>query len=119
MSLRFGYNRGLPAGRTVAWGARLIVTQDGSVDFVHNRQDAVGAAEPRARLVAHVNGLGPAIRDRISDLLRTGAMSVREAADCTLHADDAIVVRANTNGSCGYCYVVVYFADPNAEREQP
>jgi len=29
VSLTFGYNAGLPGDRTVAWGARLIVTQDG------------------------------------------------------------------------------------------
>ena len=29
MSLSFGYNTGLPQGRTVAWGARLIVDQGG------------------------------------------------------------------------------------------
>jgi hypothetical protein len=117
--LQFGYNRGLPPGRTVAWGARLIVTQSGSVDLVHDRQAAIGADEPLARLLAHLNGLDPYFTERISRLLRDGAMQTRTAEELTVHTDDVVVIVANTNASYGYCYVVAYFADPAAEQVRP
>ena len=109
MTLTVGYNAGLPADRTVAWGARLIVTQAGDVDVVHDRLSAVGADEPLARLFLHLNALDPRLDERISRLLRDGTMQTRVAEELTVHADDVIVVKANTNASFGYCYVVAYF----------
>ncbi len=114
-TLEFGYRPGLPAGRTVAWGARLIVTQSGDVDLVHDRQDAIGPDEPRARLVAHLNALNPGLRQLISNLLRSGAMHTRVAQEFAVHEDDVVLIKANTNASAGYCYVVAYFARADAE----
>jgi hypothetical protein len=109
VSLPFGYNAGLPDGRTVAWGARLIVTQDGQVDFLHDRQSAIGAEEPRQRLLGHLNGNDIPIERRIADLLRRSVMRTSVAQDFTVYTDHVVVVKANTNASHGYCYVVAYF----------
>ena len=62
MSLQFGYNRGRPPGRTVAWGARRIVTQTGRVDLLHDTQHTIGPEGPRRRLIAHLNALEPDLR---------------------------------------------------------
>lgn len=119
MSLTFGYNAGLPGDRTVAWGARLIVTQDGHVDFVHDRQSVIGAEEPRRRLLDHLNGNDIPIERRIADMLRRGAMRTAVAQQFIVYADDVVVVKANTNASHGYCYVVAYFAEAAAEAVRP
>jgi hypothetical protein len=116
MALQFGYNRGLPPGRTVAWGARLIVTESGDVDMLHDRQGAIGPDEPRRRLVDHLNMLDPSFFDRISHLLRDGVMRTGTAEDFVVHSDEVVIVRANTNASFGYCYVVAYFVDPEDEQ---
>ena len=52
--LAFGYNPGL-AGATCAWGARWIITQQGSVDFVPDRQDMIGTAEERQEMLGWLN----------------------------------------------------------------
>jgi hypothetical protein len=119
MSLAFGYNAGLPPDRTVAWGARLIVTQQGDVDFVHDRQDAIGAEEPRRRLLANLSATKPPLEQLVSRLLRRGAMRTGIAQEFTVYADDVVVIKANTNGSGGYCYVVAYFAQPADEAVRP
>jgi hypothetical protein len=113
--LQFGHNAGLPDDRTVAWGARLIVTQQGHVDFVHDRQSVIGAEEPRRRLLDHLNGHEIPIERLISNLLRRDVMDTRVAQEFTIHADGVVVIKASTNASAGYCYVVAYFADATAE----
>jgi len=115
----FGYNAGLPVDRTVAWGARLIVTQDGHVDFVYDRQAAIGAEEPRRRLLDHLNGNAVPIERIIGDLLRRGEMRIAVAQEFTVYADSVVVVKANTNASYGYCYVVAYFAQAADEAVRP
>jgi hypothetical protein len=115
MSLRFGYNAGLPGDRTVAWGARLIVTQDGHVDFVHDRQDTIGAEEPRRRLLEHLNGNDISIERRIADMLRRGVMRTSVAQELTVYTDGVVVIKANTNASHGYCYIVAFFTEAAAE----
>jgi hypothetical protein len=110
VSLTFGYNGGLPEGRTVAWGARLIVHQDGRVDFVRDRQSVIGAAEPLRRLLDYLNATDIPIERRIADMLRRGTMRTSVAQDFTVFADGVVIVKANTNASHGYCYVVAYFA---------
>ncbi len=115
MSLTFGYNAGLPDGRTVACGARLIVTQDGHVDFVHDRQDTIGAEEPRRRLLDYLNGNDIPIERRIADMLRRSVMRTSVAQEFTVYTDGVVVVKANTNASHGYCYVVAFFAQATDE----
>jgi hypothetical protein len=115
VSLTFGYNGGLPEGRTVAWGARLIVDQDGRVDFLHDRQSLIGADEPRRRLLDYLNANDIPIERRIADMLRRGTMRTSVAQDFTVYVDGVVIVKANTNASHGYCYVVAYFAEAAEE----
>jgi hypothetical protein len=110
VSLTFGYNRGLPVGRTVAWGARFIVDQSGHVDFVRDRQSVIGAGEPLQRLLDYLNANDIPIERRIADMLRRGTMRTCVAQDFTVYVDGVVIVKANTNASHGYCYVVAYFA---------
>jgi hypothetical protein len=126
MNLKFGYNRGVPEDRTVAWGARYIVTQQGDVDFVWDRQDAVGPDEPRRRLVNHLREqVGDELEDRISGLLRRGEMRTREEREFDLYEDPVVTIVGNTNASAGYCYVAAFLSDrdlesawlPNGEEE--
>jgi len=119
VSLSFGYNGGLPQGRTVAWGARLIVDQDGHVDFVHDRQSAIGPDEPRQRLLNYLNGNDIPIERRIADMLRRGVIRTSVAQEFTVYTDDVVVVKANTNASHGYCYVVAYFVNAADEAVRP
>ena len=119
MSLSFGYNAGLPEGRTVAWGARLIVDQGGHVDFVPDRQSLIGAEEPRRRLLDYLNGNDIPIERRIADMLQRGVMRTAVAQEFTVYADGVVIVKANTNASHGYCYVVAYFVKANDEAVRP
>jgi hypothetical protein len=114
-NLRFGYNQGRPPGNELAWGARLIVTQDGAVDFVWDRQDCVGPDGERQMLLDY---LADVVADRpwvhITTLLKSGEMQTRAAREFVVYEDSTVTMKANTNASCGYCYVVAYF---NSKKE--
>lgn len=93
-------------GSQSAWGARLIVNQDGHVDFVPDRQGTAGE-----NLNEFLNRLSDEftldqMKTEIRELLSMGKMSTRKAAEFLIHSSDAIRVYANTNGSGGYCYVI-------------
>lgn len=112
----------VPPDAIAAWGARLIVTQDGDVDMLPDRQGSDGGP--------HANSLFQALDDRfpasrmtglVSELLRGDfyrtdvpgvtlfiQMSTREGEDFVLYLDERLVVHANTNGSAGYCYVTAW-----------
>jgi hypothetical protein len=104
----YGLDNIVPTGTITAWGARLIVTQDGSVDFVGDRQGCAG--EQRGVLLTTLNEEFPvhAMNDKISGLLRSGEMNTREAQDFIIHESDRLEVHANTNASAGYCYVTAW-----------
>lgn len=107
-TLQFGLNSAIPAGTQTAWGARLIVSQDGYVDFVPDRQDSFGP-DPQVvfnLLIAHYPF--KQMCDDIRAMLEDGRMHTRVAQDFTLFANDEIEVHANTNASAGYCYVAAF-----------
>jgi hypothetical protein len=106
----FGSPAVIPDDAVAAWGARLIVTQGGDVDFVGDRQGADGPQEAKDRLFQVLNAtLDPArLRNLLADMLAEGWMSTREREDFILHMDDELVVHANTNASAGYCYVTAW-----------
>lgn len=76
--LPFGQDSLLPEGCLTAWGARLIVDQDGYVDFVPDRQGAAG--EDRDAFFALLNERYsvPTLRDDVRALLSSGQMHTRE-----------------------------------------
>jgi hypothetical protein len=114
----------VPDGVTYAWGARLIITQDGSTDLLWDRQGATDST-PEAW---HVLGDwldGGAIkraREVLSRMLRDYALSTREDRDVTLVDDGTGTIRGNPRASAGYCYVVGYLlptTTTNTHEERP
>ena len=113
---RFGLAHVIPDSAVAAWGTRLIVTQNGDVDFVMDRQDGDG---PRIDELLDLQTARIGVRDMrelIGSLLRSGVMQTRVAEDFILYMDDDIVVHANTNASAGYCYVTAWLYDQEAEK---
>lgn len=96
------------AKSTAAWGARLIVTQDGHVDLPYDRMGAAGEQtnEFLVRLAAQFTP--SELCERIAKLLRSGEMDTRHAGDFLLYISDDVEVHANTNASGGYCYVIAF-----------
>lgn len=114
--LTYGYNEGLVPGTRAAWGARAIVTQDGTVDLVWNRQSEL-SDDPDRNLALHTwldGGTSPlhhALR-LAEKLLNEGVLQIRIAEGHVLYSDREGAILANTNGSGGYLYLVAYrFAD--------
>jgi len=46
-------------------------------------------------------------------------MRIAVAQEFTVYADKIVVVKANTNASHGYCYVVAYFTQVADEAVRP
>lgn len=107
--LGFGYNDGLVDGLRAAWGARWIVTQDGGVDFVWDRQDNFGDKGRIDKLLAWLNerALNGA-RTSASQMLVARALNTREARPAVLYQDREGAIVGNTNASAGYLYVAAY-----------
>jgi hypothetical protein len=125
MALSFGYNQGLPEGVRAAWGCRLIVTQTGGTDFVANRQGFYDGERSADGVAAWINSpVNPAAMgdkpvfgyalEVISELLRSYEMNTREAGEFTIYEDERGVIKANTNGSAGYCYVCAWLREDEA-----
>lgn len=115
--LRFGYTRGVPEGVETAWGCRAVVTDD---DVVHMVWGRIGAVGPEAeRLVAYLHDLPlrGGWQDRAMELLRAGVMDPRVDEEFVLYADDAVVIKGNTQASAGYLYVCAYFRPASEQRE--
>lgn len=116
MNLGFGYGRGVPDDVHTAWGARLIVTQDGTTDLLPDRQDLVARDDTaKDALVAALNDGGIRdIRIWIEGLLRSYTMKTREEEEFRAEFGGLRVV-ANTNASAGYCYIAVWLDEHKEE----
>lgn len=110
-SLPFGYNAGLPAGVRAAWGARLIVRQDGYTDFLHDRQGGFGSADSPTLHPWLDGGVLKEARERASELLACYRMNTRQAEEFVLVDDRFGKVVGNTNGSAGYLYLAAWLHD--------
>ena len=110
LNLSFGYNAGLPDSAIAAWGARFIVTQDGYVDFVWDRTDAVGDSSDREALfdLLECRYSLDRLRADLSEGLKTRRIGTREAAEIVFYDDDDLRVVGNSNASAGYFYVTGY-----------
>ena len=116
MTLTLGYsgilNSAIPETATGAWGCRAIVTQDGGVDIVHDRQDFKGDADVLEALTNRFPM--PELVSTLRELLRYGDMSTRRQETFILHEDDhaeggcLLTVAADTNASAGYCYIAAW-----------
>ena len=105
--LGFGWRYIVPEDAQAAWGARLIVNQDGLVDFLGDRTDSVGSDEARSRLYGLLEERFPL--PRLLAAIREGLVErrirTREVADISFFEDDDIAVGGNSNASAGYFYV--------------
>jgi hypothetical protein len=103
----WGLTAAIPADAPAAFGARLIVTQDGTTDLLFDRMDIGGEDRAdRQRLADLLNaGRLRAMRDVVEDLLASFIMDTRKGEPFVIFEDDGVLAVANTNGSAGYCYV--------------
>lgn len=103
-------------GSPTAWGARLLVNQNGYVDFVHDRQGAAGVDRPQFLDLLNAEfPLGDLTRE-MGMLLRDGRMQTRQRGHFIVHKTNAIVVHADTHGSGGYCYVIAVARTPESDK---
>lgn len=101
--LPYGQDDLVPAAAPGAWGARLIVSQDGYVDVVGDRMGAAGDRRVLSELTDRFDL--NALRNKVGELLRSHRMQTRTSEDFTVFEDDVLEIHANTNASAGYCYV--------------
>jgi len=120
--LRYGLSGVVPDDARAAWGCRLIVTQDGHVDYVWDRSDIIYATEAdRMELLNRLEIVMPPARlwEAIGALLKSEVMSTRVNREFDIQTlDERIQIRANTNGSCGYCYIAAWLT-PQRAAAQP
>lgn len=108
MGLAFGYE--IPEGTEVAWGARLIVTQNGGVDLPPGRSSMIGSSEQVASFAVALTNLLPAnmLMKVISSKLRSGEINTREGREVVIIEDEGIRIVGSSRGSAGYFYVSAY-----------
>lgn len=119
LTLQYGANQYVIPGLRAAWGCRLIVRQDGDVDFVPDRQSGAvldpDNADHQRLLDATMEWVRTGAADgafkNISKCLREGVMQTRERQGVWVFEDEHGIVLANTNASAGYCYVVGWIFD--------
>jgi len=117
-TLQFGYNPGLE-GATCAWGARWIITQQGGVDQLYDRQDMIGTREQKDELAEWLNNtVKRKPHEALAVLLRANQISTRESKEVVLYEDDRGIVLGNPNSSAGYFYVVARFQDPGNQPKR-
>jgi len=113
LKLGFGYDAGLPDGVSAAFGARLIVTEDGTVDLVPDRVSVEvedgGSKEQFLDLLNDRYPL-PKLKADIADALRNRALDTRGDAEITVRVLD-LTMKANCRSSGGYCYIAIYRTD--------
>jgi hypothetical protein len=116
-----------PPNATVAWGARAILKgvgrYAGTIDLLHDRQDSCGPMAARKALAQEMNSGGlDLIRERIKQAWNHGALrpdvenKVTLVDDAIEGGDSGIMVEADTRGSCGYLYLVVYKTTSASEK---
>lgn len=108
----FGLWSECPYPVRIAWGARAIIDKEGNLDFLPDRMDWNGTeAESRVarkHLADTINIAMREIRERVKDLMTGGRMKLDKPDLFTVFHEDKLWVLANTNGSCGYLYLVAY-----------
>ena len=100
-----------PTEAPAAWGARAIEDREG-FSLLHDRQSLAGE---KGILKTKLNG--GIIRDAINKWKEiqdeTCWTRYTAAGEHVLYEDSAIVMKANSNGSCGYVYIVAYLKTDN------
>lgn len=102
----------LVPGTKAAWGARLIVTQDGTTDLLYNRQGVVGDGPLLDETLAWLNGgVIKAFRETAERMLRERILLTSKPSPTILYEDAKGFVLGDTNASYGYLYVTAYLFD--------
>jgi hypothetical protein len=111
--LGYGYNPGLPENVSAAWGARAIITSEGGIDLVHDRQSVIGPVGLGLKITSALDtGVADRWMGAATALLAAGVMSPRQPAEFVLARLDGVIVKGNTLGSGGYLYVCAYPDSP-------
>ena len=106
--LEFGLNHGAPETPT-AWGARLIIEQQGHTDLLHDRQDSYGPEKEKLVRYLNTHVLTRLLTVILPKALKDNTLKV-DGKDCaTFFKDSVVEVRGNPNGSYGYLYVRAWF----------
>lgn len=111
MQLPYGLHWGLVPGIKAAWGARAIISQDGMVDLLHDRQGADGEEPLVKKTMDWLNGPSKPIkaaRELASSLLTNYEMTTKDETGYILYQDREGAIIASPNGSCGYLYISAY-----------
>lgn len=107
--MEFGLRDAVPDGALAAWGARWIVTQDGTVDMVPDRQSCVGESKEQDELVLWLNGGAlQQAKWQAEWQLGTGELSTRERKRVELFRDAVGLVVGDPQASAGYLYVAAW-----------
>lgn len=113
--MQFGLWDECPADAKIAWGARTIIDEHGGeyrIDLVWDRQSTRGAEDHKNELTAFCEKLNDGVLretfKKATELLRDREMMQHEAGLFTLYDNDGVKVMGNTNGSCGYLYVIAF-----------
>lgn len=111
-NLGFGLGREVPDTARAAWGARLIISMDGWVDYLANRTDAVGSEDAKLALFDKLNSTFPidTLRKVVRSKILAGEIDNRNRT-VVLFDDDGLKIVANTNASYGYLYVAAWETD--------
>ena len=115
INLSFGY-RVPDTDAPAAWGARMIETGIGDLDYLHDRQGFYATDDDSKReLIRRLNNGGlEMIRLSYKDAYMRNQVSSREPNEILLVDTDKLQAIGNTNGSCGYFYVSAWIpSDPS------
>lgn len=105
--LKFGCNRALPMEIDAAWGCRAIY-QDGTLDFVWDRQDSFGPDEKENKIFDKLNsGILQLVAKRVEEIQPKGSSD----EVMTFYEDSEFVVMGSPQSSYGYIYLAAWFKE--------
>lgn len=106
----FGYWKACPPYVAIAWGARAIFNR-GELDLLYDRQDWNGTGKDdkkvRNAFTRLVNACLPEFRREVKALWEKGELKRDVDKEFTYDVGHVRFV-FNTNGSCGYLYIVAF-----------
>ena len=108
-----------PTEAPAAWGARAIEDNEG-FSLLHDRQSLAGDKEILKTLTTKLNGGILQKAQKAWEKIQDETYWARHTTEGehVLYEDDEIVMKGNTNGSCGYVYIVAYLkTDNNIETD--
>jgi len=113
LTLPFGLSEAVPADAKVAWGARLIITANGHVDFLADRQGCAGDESLRDDLLNRLQAIAPLneLIAKIREHLLDRSIDTRRSEQIVLVDDCGLKVVADSKASAGYLYLAAFRTD--------